>query len=76
MIIKVGLDLFGFLTTILHTFNDSKTSQKKYVVNQILLVFKREKSSIWESIHQNKSVETEATLGNEENENYKKVTKG
>ena len=62
-----------FWTAILGSFNDSKTNQKKFPVNQILLVFKREKNphfdNIRESIHLNKNIGTEATLGNEKIKN-------
>ena len=40
------MDQFGYLTAILGSFNDSKTGQKKYLANQILSVFKKEKIRI------------------------------
>ena len=46
LVIKVFMDQFGYLTAILGSFNDSKTGQKKYLANQILSVFKKEKIRI------------------------------
>ena len=49
----------------------SKIDQKKYLANQILLLKKI--LIIRESIHKNKNIETEGTLGMRKMRTYKKV---